>query len=277
MSAVQQQKSQGRRSRDVFAITRRRRWQKAIEFHALAAADLGPERRAVLVKDWNHRTEQEYLAVRVFAMLTAELAAEGASDTVLSLVARAVSDEIAHADLCRQLADAFAGERRRVRPPPPRNVPPHPAATPRERTYLHMVEMCCIGETLTTCFFTEALQRTKAAPMRTALKLLLEDELDHGRAGWAYLASADENTRGRVAKALPSMLDRTVGWLPTAVKSGRRGDPFLEGYGHLAPPTVIDVYRTGLRDVVLAGLHAAGVDIAPALEHAVRVGMLARS
>jgi hypothetical protein len=222
--------------------------------------------------------EQEYLAVRVFAMLTAQLAAEGASDAVLSLVARAVSDEIAHADLCRQLADIFAAEPRRpARPPPPRNVPQHPKASPLVQSYLHMVEMCCIGETLTTCFFTEAIQRAKVAPMRTALTLLLEDELDHGRAGWAYLASANANTRQCVAQALPSMLDRTVGWLPDAVKSSRHGDPLLETYGHLAPPTVLDVYRRGLRDVVLAGLATAGVDIAPALAHAARVGMLARS
>jgi hypothetical protein len=134
--------------------------------------------------------------------------------------------------------------------------------------------MCCIGETLTTCFFAEAIARATSAPMREVLGFLLEDEIDHGRVGWAHLAGATQAERARIAAALPSLLERTVGWLPGAIRKAARGDEQLEKYGYLMPSTVIEVYQSSLRDVVLAGFDDLGIDVGPAWRYALEHGLL---
>jgi hypothetical protein len=248
---------------------------RAIAFDELAASDLTPQQRAVLGRDWAKRAEQEHLAACVFATLASDLAEDGCHPTVQSLVARAASDEVFHAEVCERLCAAFAGER--LKPVHPRgrpNIPLHPGAGRSKRTLLHMVEMCCIGETLTTCFLTEAMVRTVSPPMRAALGLLLEDELDHGRVGWAYLGSTPRTARMSVGPALPAMLDRTVSWLGNATSYPGPGDPSLEAYGYLMPTTVIGLYRRSLREVVLAGLESVGIDTRGAVRHARACGIL---
>ena len=60
----------------------------------------------------------------------------------------------------------------------------HPSrGSPRDRVLLHVVEMCCMSETLTGVYFTEMLARTTDVVAREAIESLLEDEIDHGRVG----------------------------------------------------------------------------------------------
>ena len=90
---------------------------------------------------------------------------------------------VRHADTCRRLAAALLGANEvagRLRGVP--RVPMHREAPPADRVLLHVVEMCCLSETLTGVYLTEMLGRTSDATVRTLIESLLEDEIDHGRA-----------------------------------------------------------------------------------------------
>jgi hypothetical protein len=98
---------------------------------------------------------------------------------------------------------------------------------------LHMVEMCCLSETFTGVFLTEMLARMPEGSPRMAVESLLEDEIDHGRVGWAYLAArAQAKELDGLDDALPSMLERTVaGVMAYARKNPERDDTAMESVG----------------------------------------------
>jgi hypothetical protein len=241
--------------------------RRTIAWGALGAEALGPEGRRIVGATWLGRMKQEHLAVGAFALLARELAGQGCDSVVLSLVTRASCDEVRHAEICRRFAVALLGPEAvpaSFRGLP--KVPMHPGAAPEDRVLYHVVEMCCMSETLTGVYFTEMLARTTDAVAREAIESLLEDEIDHGRVGWAYLGARvrDGATRG-LAEALPAMLTRTfAGVLGAKEAATGEDDPKLETCGYLGPRAGADVYRRALRDVILPGFEGLGVDLGPA-------------
>jgi hypothetical protein len=253
--------------------------RRAIAWEGLDAGALGDAGRHAVGATWLERMKQEHLAVGAFALLARELAAQGCDPVVLSLVTRAACDEVRHAEICRRFAvellgpGAVPGGFRGL----PR-VPMHPRAAAADRVLFHVVEMCCLSETLSGVYFTEMLARTRDPVAREAVESLLEDEIDHGRVGWAYLAGrARDRSLGALAGALPAMLTRTF----AAVLGPRRArgdggggtegrtdtasdDPRLEACAYLGPRAGADVYRRALRDVILPGFEQLGLDLAAA-------------
>jgi len=249
--------------------------RRPIPWDALDASHLDARQRAVVGMSWRSRYEQEHLAVGAFAIIARELAEEGCDPVVLALAARAAWDEVRHADICRRLAVALLGET----DVPPRfrgtpRVPEHPDVTPSDRVLLHVVEMACLSETMTGVFFTEMAARTTDPAARVAVESLLEDEIDHGRLGWAYLAErARDGTHGVVVTALPAMLDRTVGSiLAPAKRTKKRDDAALESLGYLGSLASAAVYARALEGVIFPGFEATRVDLGPARAHALARG-----
>ncbi len=244
-----------------------RRRERAIPWEALNPNALSKSQRAIVGGDWLARMKQEHLAVGAFSMLAIELAKIGADSIVLSLIARAASDEVRHADICKRFAQIWLGERAvpaRLRGLP--RIPLHAGVPERERSLLHVVEMCCFNETFTGAFFSKMLETTTDPTARATVESLLEDEIDHGRVGWAYLASAARQKWGllTVSNALPALLERTVAKViaPRAKrKPSERDDPALEAFAYLGPRAATRVYRETLADVILPGLETLGVDV----------------
>jgi hypothetical protein len=242
--------------------------RRVIAWTELGADALGDEGRRRVGATWLERMKQEHLAVGAFSLLARELAAEGCEPIVLSLVTRAACDEVRHAEICRRFAVELLGAD--VVPASFRGlpkVPMHAGAPPGDRVLFHVVEMCCLSETLTGVYFTEMLSRTTDLVAREAIESLLEDEIDHGRVGWAYLAGrARDGALHGLADVLPAMLDRTFrGMLgPRPAASSGNDDAKLETCGYLGPRAGAEVYRRALRDVILPGFEQVGVD----LEHA---------
>jgi hypothetical protein len=232
-------------------------------------------------RSWMARTKQEHLAVGAFAMLVTELAAEGCDPIVLSLLTRASCDEVRHTEICRRMAVGLLGEAevpKRFRGLP--SIPKHVGAPAEDRNLCHVVEMCCLSETLTGVFLTEMLARIPAGKAggtpRMAVESLLEDEIDHGRVGWAFLAARarDKRLKG-LADALPAMLDRTMGWVFDWSHSKPEDDrPELEAVGYLGSRASEAIFRRTLRDVILPGFEACNVDVGLAKEHAAAKGWI---
>jgi hypothetical protein len=247
---------------------------RPIRWDAWDLADLPDDARVLAGKSWDERMKQEHLAVGAFSMVVTELAADGCDPVVLSLLTRAASDEVRHAEICRLMAVELLGEGKvasRVRGVP--SIPKHSQASATTRALLHVVEMCCLSETFTGVFLTEMLAPLKGTP-RSAVESLLEDEIDHGRVGWAYLASrAREKRLAGLSEALPAMLDRTMGRVIAAAKSHPEDDTEpLRAVGYVGTKTAASIFEKTLRDVILPGFATCGVDIEPARAHAVAHG-----
>lgn len=238
--------------------------RRTIDWTALAGAAQGllPSVRAVVGETWRERMRQEHLAVGAFARITQELAALGCHPAVLELVAEAAADEVRHAETCRRFAVALLGETevpRGWRGVP--TIPPHSEASEATRALLHMVEMCCLSETVTGVFFTEMRARASNPVARAVVDSLLEDEIDHGKVGWAYLADrARSGTVDGVAEALPDMLERTFGLLLKGL--GRvEDDDASEAFGYIRDSARAAIFRRALKDVVVPGFETVGIDL----------------
>ena len=237
--------------------------RRPIAWENFDAAGLSDRDRTTVGGSWASRRKQEHLAVGAFALLARELAEDGCAPIVQSLVTRASSDEVRHAEICRRFAVALLGRDRvpsRFRGLP--RVPMHDSLQSADRVLLHMAEMCCISETVTGVYFTEMLARTTDPVARAVVESLLEDEIDHGHVGWAYLA--ERKLEGRVdalAEALPDMIDRTV---RPVMNAAARAKPDTEGklerYGYLGPWAAGQVYSRTLREVILPGFETLGID-----------------
>ncbi len=244
--------------------------RRAIAWEALDAQALAPADRRAVGDRWRARQVQEHLAVGAFAQLAWEVAAHGGEPTVLAMLTRAASDEVRHADICRRAAAVFLGDEAvpaRLHGVP--RAPLHPEAPARDRALYHVVEMCCLSETFTGVYLTEALAQTVDPTMRAVLESLLEDEIDHGRVGWAHLAGASRSTPpsalAGLSRALPDMLDRTVGRVLRGIAAEPEPDiAARRDVGHLANDACVDLFKSTLREVILPGFDALGVDLGPA-------------
>ncbi len=251
--------------------------RRRIPWDEWAASALDAEARARLGEVWRERRWQEHLAVGAFALIAAELAVEGCEPVVLALVTRAASDEVRHAEICRRMAVGLLGEAAvpaRVRGAP--KVPRHDGVADADRALYHVVEMCCLSETFTGAYFTEMLGRTTDPVARAVVESLLEDEIDHGRVGWAYLACrAGERRLGGLAGALPGMLERTIGrTLRAARRAPEPDDPAREAFAFLGNDAGAALFARTLRDVVLPGFELVGVDLGPARAAIAEAGWL---
>jgi hypothetical protein len=238
--------------------------RRPIPWDALDASALDAKKRRAVGATWADRYRQEHLAVGAFALLAQELAEIGCEPIVLSLVTRASADEVRHAEICRRYANALLGEGAvpaRYRGLP--KVPKHEAASRELRTLLHVVEMCCLSETVTGVYFTEMLARATNPAAHATIESLLEDEIDHGRVGWAYVAErARDRSIGGLAEALPELVARAVGRsIDEAARSKDEDDPAIEAFGYLGSATSSAVVRRALADVIVPGFESLGVDV----------------
>jgi hypothetical protein len=240
--------------------------RRSIPWESFDAGPLPSEARSVVGDTWRERMKQEHLAVGAFALLAQELAEDGCDPVVLSLVTRAANDEVRHTEVCRRMAVALLGEAEvpaRLHGVP--KVPQHPQSSREERVLLHVVEMCCLSETITGVYFTEMLGRATQPTARAALESLLEDEIDHGRVGWAYLSTRARDARlDGLAAALPALLERTVGRALRVADRSHEDDAAMESYGWLGRTTAMTTIRRALREVIVPGFETLGVDLSVA-------------
>jgi hypothetical protein len=227
---------------------------------------LAPATRAVLAAIWTRRAASELGAGAAFAAVERDLVELGADPAVLALARRAVEDEPRHSELCRRLAEAYAGAP--VDPAPdPGDVPMprHPGADPALRRHLHVVAMCCINETI-ACGFVEACLAEATGPLLQAIhREHLADEIHHARVGWAHLGSraVDAATRAAIAAWLPQVLDRCLRHWERRIRETLPADGVP---GHALPPVdaLIAAARAAVETVVLPGFDHVGVDTAAA-------------
>jgi hypothetical protein len=215
--------------------------------------------RAIVAHVWHGRADGERSTAETFRLVANGLAALDAEPELVALARRAVDDELRHAELCRHLAEYYAGRTL----PEPRildlELPTYDGAGDELRHTLHVAAQCCLNETTASAFLERCLRDTTDAPARALLRELLSDEVDHARLGWAHLASPrlPTETRQAVASWLPRMI------ATNARMWGRRPaiaiTPAHAAYGVPTWETVDDVVADAFDELIVPGFAHVGI------------------
>jgi hypothetical protein len=131
---------------------------------------------------------------------------------------------------------------------------------------LHVVEICCLSETITGVYFTEMHAHATRQSARAVVENLLEDEIDHGRVGWAYLATrARQGRLAGLSSSLPAMLERTAVRAIKQADSSPEGEREMEGCGWLGRSSALAAIRRAVNEVIVPGCETLGVDLGPSM------------
>jgi hypothetical protein len=223
---------------------------------------LPPHARKKLAGIWLSRAAMERRVADSFAVIAEALRRRRAPPPLIELAERAIDDEYRHAELSRVVASRFAG---RELASPARlelEVPAHHGASPELRDTLHVVGQCILNETTATAFLETCKAHATGALARHALRELLSDEVDHGRIGWAHLASTPLETRRRVGPWLLPMAYLNLRlWKAESPIDPDHG-PELADHG--APPgeVIHDALVDALKTLIVPGLRQLEVPTA---------------
>ena len=209
---------------------------------------------------WAMRAGLELSVSAGYAIIIRELLETGAEKPVLELCCGASTDEIGHAQLCLDLAERLDGVKRDWPAPTSLHVPSYAGVEsgPMLAT-LHLVAMSCLNETIACTRLLEAIRGTTWPSAKHALQLILSDEINHARAGWAHLASrhVTDAMKRELATHIPALIDASM----TSLIEENASIP-TEEYSVWGLPSVDDARahaRKALSEVVLPGFQHVGI------------------
>ena len=231
------------------------------------------QQRAAIADTWHFRYVGELSAVKRFQWLAQELARYGAPTSVIELAERAVEDETRHAALCLELAldYGFADPASADRVVAPRLAPEHLSG--RQALTFEVVAFCCVTESINAAMLVETLTFAADERIRSAVRAILRDEVNHSKLGWAYVAH--ESERGRLdflvdeLETMVEQLDVAAIMAPTGLREGA----CFEFYGELSDTRRFALFRHTIFDVALKGLEHFGVDTRRARSCLARYGV----
>ena len=166
------------------------------DFDAFRTADFPPDLRREAAWQWTGRAQAEHGSVHQFSAVARALSELCAPIELLGAIARLITDEVRHVELCARAALAFHPDGdakfyrwRRPRAPWPDApvLPPDGKGTEmqlRGWAARAIVTACCLGETLSKPMLDAvAVVSTDALPRDCANQILL-DERFHASFGW---------------------------------------------------------------------------------------------
>lgn len=162
---------------------------------------------------WAQRVEAEYRSAAHTAELLHWLIACGVSPDTLALAQRIVSDELAHAELSRDVLLAAGGHDGQVQVRQEQLFLGHGAGQPVLHRALAVVcEMFCCGETVAVPLFHAMRAGASAPEAVAALDRIQRDEAVHRAFGWTTLDEllelAGEPGEALVRELVPGALER---------------------------------------------------------------------
>jgi hypothetical protein len=224
--------------------------------------ELTPFERERLAETWLLRAAMERRVGDSFAVVRDALRRRGAAQELVDLAERAIDDESRHEELSRVVASRFAGKELALPARLPLEVPAHKGASPELRDTLHIIGQCVFNETTASAYLECSLDHANDGTLaKSALRELLSDEIDHGRIGWAHLASLDERTRATVAPWLHAMAF-------TNLKEWRKETPYDATHSEamtkqgVPPASVVhEALVDALRTLIIPGFEELQMDV----------------
>ena len=142
-------------------------------------------------RQWLRRGREEYGSVHEFSLLLGALTGAGAPSEWTGMLARLITDEARHAELCRSMAVALVGEEEVAAMDWTPPTPPFPKP-PAEGVFAWAADVvlctCCIGETVSVPLYDSLAAVTTDPVARSVVEQIRRDELLHSRFGWDALA-----------------------------------------------------------------------------------------
>ncbi len=217
------------------------------------------EDRAAIARHWTRRADSEMRVGHAFDALVPRLEAMNAPKVVTTLVASAAADEQRHSGICSRLAALYGGDpleaSQLVRAP----LPEFGTDDERMEVSLLVLGLSCINESI-ACEWIRSCYHISSAPIAiAATRFHLQDEMDHARFGWAYMASETVSPamRGELRRWVSRMVDVNVAeW-----KRGNTHIPEggIAAHGHLSVIEHDAAIDRAIRDVVRPGLRQVGL------------------
>jgi hypothetical protein len=205
----------------------------------------------------------EWMAVDLFARLTAALTVANAPIDLVSAAAKIPTDEVRHADLALRMAAALTEED--VHQPPidaERHVYLAAPMSIEDLDYA-MLEMPAIGETLACALLSASRDGAKDPVARAVFSSLLRDEVHHARLGWYYLAWRSEHWTAAERQRVSDRAGNFVAQVETMFAHGRdapRGSrQAARALGVLDTPIQRAAIRAVMEHEIVPGLDGLGL------------------
>ena len=219
--------------------------------------------KQVLRGAWGTRYRIETEASLRFGFLAGQLARAGVPGKLVELAEKASHDETRHAAHCERIFRSLDGTEltpvTRVIEYAPRTLPP------AERLTYEVVAQCCVAETQSMATLVTLLDAAESPDLKSVLRELARDEVNHSRLGWAYLAWARPRLDlAFLSPLLPGMIDGSAGPEVFTTGPAEADDPGLLSRGVIPRSMRRRLYVEGLETVVLPGFDTVAVDTGPA-------------
>lgn len=227
-----------------------------------ALPELSAEERGTAIRTWRGRMVNEHVSAGVWAVLVRQLMVAAAPPAALAAAARAVSDELRHAELCAGVVLSLGGSP--VAPLPElAPVPEHEDAGPLEAVLRNILSVGCLSETIAVSIIRAEHAELEGGPLAEVLGGILADEVSHARFGWSLLGALlprlDAAARARLDTYLIDALAHQVTYeipkLP--VVAGRRAE--IASAGVCDGLAARALFFETIEGVIVPGLDRAGL------------------
>lgn len=224
---------------------------------------LAPDERRALANLWLSQAATERRVGYSFDVVHRALVALDADAGLIETAARAVDDELRHAELCCEMASRYAERRLDAPEELPFSHPMHPEArTEALRRALWVLGQCSLNETFAAAYLECSHENATVPLARAALRELLSDEIDHARVGWAFASTLDEATRAELSDWLvPLAICNLREWRSLTLPTFERDAVYAHGVPRRAQ--VEAALRNALDEMIAPGFERFGFDVRP--------------
>jgi hypothetical protein len=136
---------------------------------------------------WRNRMGTEYGSTTVFSQVAGQMVEAGATLDTTAVMLRMAQDELRHTRTCGDVVIALGGEARLNREAVLPTVAKHANVSREECALRNVIYTTCISEMFSVAYLTTSVELCKDPYLRGATRMLLSDEILHGRFGFAYV------------------------------------------------------------------------------------------
>ena len=152
----------------------------------------------------------------------------------------------------------------------------HAGCSIEERALRNVLYTTCLSEMVAAARLVDVLERTDDPYVRAVTRLILQDEVMHGRFGFLYLEARAETlaetpglteSLGDYLRHAFAILQRELA--PESYRTMRRPSKEAERLGVMDPRQALDVFYNTMEHVIVPGLELHGIPAARAWEERV--------